>query len=360
MPDPRFYEAMPAATLDELAALVGATLLDPLAGERLIEGVASLGAATERDVAFCADRRHASELADTAAGACFVTVAQASAAPRSCVALVTSAPQAAYAAAADRLCRPWTLRPGTPPVDPSAVIEDDVVLSPGVVVGPRARIGRGTVVGPNACIGPGVAIGRGCTIGAGAVIGFALLGDRVRIHAGAVIGEPGFGAAAGPRGVIDMPQVGRVILQDGVTVGANSCIDRGAFEDTVVGENTKIDNLVQIGHNVIIGRNCLLAAHTGISGSTVIGDGCMLGGRVGVADHITVGAGARIAAAAGVMKDIPAGESWGGFPARPMIRWMRETATLSRLAKKEGSKRDRPGADGARSDRGANTAHDRG
>jgi UDP-3-O-[3-hydroxymyristoyl] glucosamine N-acyltransferase len=345
MPDPRFYEARPAASLGELAGLVGARLADPDAAGRMVGGVASLNTATARDVAFCADHRHLADLAATAAGACFVTEGQASGAPPACVALTTPFPQAAYAAAADRLCRAWTLAPGAPAVDPSAEIEEDVTLSPGAVVGPRVRIGRGTVVGPGAYVGPGVAIGRDCVIGARAVIGFALLGDRVRILAGAVIGEPGFGAAAGPRGVVDIPQLGRVILQDGVTVGANSCIDRGAFDDTVIGENTKIDNLVQIGHNVIIGRNCLLAAHTGISGSTVIGDGCMLGGRVGIADHITVGPGARIAAAAGVMKDIPAGESWGGFPARTMMRWMRETATLSRLARRDG---------------GTKTAHDRG
>ncbi|HLZ82269.1 MAG TPA: UDP-3-O-(3-hydroxymyristoyl)glucosamine N-acyltransferase [Caulobacteraceae bacterium] len=334
MPDPRFFEVRPPASLGELAALVGARLADPEAAGRLIQGVASLTAATPGDVAFCADRRHAADLGATAAGACFVAEVQAGAAPPTCVVLVTPLPQAAYAAAADRLFRPWTLAPGAPPVDPSAEIEDGVTLAPGAVVGPRARLGRGTVVGPGAYVGPGVAVGRDCAIGARAVVGFALLGDRVRILAGAVIGEPGFGAAAGPRGVIDIPQLGRVILQDGVTVGANSCIDRGAFGDTVIGENTKIDNLVQIGHNVVIGRNCLLAAHTGISGSTVIGDGCMLGGRVGIADHITVGPGARLAAAAGVMNDIPAGESWGGFPARPMIRWMRETATLTRLARR--------------------------
>jgi len=156
----------------------------------------------------------------------------------------------------------------------------------------------------------------------------------VRVHAGAVIGEAGFGATAGPRGVIDVPQLGRVIVQDGVTIGANTCVDRGAYDDTVIGENTKIDNLVQIAHNVVIGRNCLFAAHVGVSGSVTIGDGCMFGGRVGIADHLAIGAGARIAAASGVAKDIPAGESWGGTPARPVRQWIRETAWTAAMAQR--------------------------
>jgi UDP-3-O-[3-hydroxymyristoyl] glucosamine N-acyltransferase len=340
MPDPRFYETLPAATLGELTALVGGRLADEAQASRLIEGVGGLASAGGGDIAFCADRRHTDELARTSAGACFVTEALVDAAPESCALVVTRLPQAAYVRAADRLCRPRTVPPGRPLVDPSAALEEDVTILAGAIVGPGAEIGRGTVIGPGAFIGPGVAIGRDCEIGPRAVIGFALLGDGVRVLAGAVIGEPGFGATAGPLGVVDVPQLGRVILQDRVTVGANSCIDRGAFGDTVVGENTKIDNLVQIAHNVIIGRNCLLAAHTGISGSTIIGDGCMFGGRAGVSDHIVIGDGAKVAAASGVMKDIPAGESWGGSPARPVTLWLREIALLGRLARR------RPGGEG--------------
>lgn len=330
MPDPRFFEDLGPARLGELAALTGAELADPAASDRRVSGVAVLSRAAAETITFVSDRKYAGALAETRAGACFLPPALADLAPPGCAALTTANPQGAYALAAQRLHRP---RPfGDQAVAADAVIEADVVLGPGVVIGPAAQIGGGSRIGANTVIGPGVAIGRDCEISANVTIGFALIGDRVRILAGAVIGEPGFGATAGHKGLIDIPQLGRVILQDGVSIGANTTVDRGAFEDTVIGENTKIDNLVQIAHNVRVGRNCVMAAHTGISGSVIVGDGAQFGGRAGVADHVTIGAGARVGAAAGVMKDIPAGETWGGMPARPIRHWLKETAWLARMA----------------------------
>lgn len=342
MPDPRFYEPLGPVALGELAATAGAELAgsDVAWSGRLVAEVAPLARAGAESVSFFADRRYRAALRETVAGACFMPVEHLDLAPEGCARLVTREPHAAFARAAGRLHRARRHLAEGRPIHAEAEIDEGVTLSPGVVVGPGARIGAGTVVGGNAVIGPGVVIGRDCRIGANATVLFALIAERVRILSGAVIGEAGFGVTTGQEGVIDVPQLGRVVIEEEVTVGANTTVDRGAWDDTVIGAHTKIDNLVQIAHNVRLGRNCMLAAHTGISGSVVVGDGAVFGGRAGIADHLEIGAGARIAAAAGVMKDVPPGEMWVGSPARPIRRFMRETAWLARAAKGRDGSRD--------------------
>jgi UDP-3-O-[3-hydroxymyristoyl] glucosamine N-acyltransferase len=337
MPDSRFYEDLGSVGVDELVEITGATPPPGSAGAKSVFGsVAPLARAQAGSVSFFSDSRYLEALKTTRAGACFLAPAQAEFAPAGCLVLLTTEPQIAYAKAANRLHRPRLMPADFGQLHPTATLEAGVVLAAGAVVGPGASIGAGTHVGANAVIGPGVAIGRDCVIGANVTIGFALIGDRVRILAGAVIGEAGFGISASKGAAMDLPQLGRVILQDGVTVGANSCIDRGAWEDTVVGENTKIDNQVQIGHNVQLGRSCVLCGHVGLSGSTIVGDGVMFGAKAGIADHVTIGAGAQVMAAAGVMGDIPAGETWGGVPAVRARQFWRQVAWVSRMVNARG------------------------
>lgn len=336
MSDPRFYQSLPPLTAGEIGRGLGLEITgDP---ERLIAAVAPLNRADPGALAFASDRKYGAALAATRAGAVIVSPALAEAAPEGAVRLISRHAQADWAAAAHRLVRPI----GLDAVESRETACEDasVVLEPGVVLGAGVRIGRGARIGANAVIGPGVQIGRDSWIGANVTIGFALIGDRVKLYAGCRIGEAGFGAAGSSSGAVDVPQLGRVILQDGVTVGANSCIDRGAFDDTVIGENTKIDNLVMIGHNCVVGRNCLIAGQSGLSGSVTVGDGVMFGGQAGVGDHITIGTGANVAAGGGVLKDIPAGETWSGYPARPLRQFLRETVWLAKQTSRKGTRTD--------------------
>jgi len=337
VPDRRFFAQAQPLTVAEAAADWGEVVRG---GETSLTGVAPLDVAGPGDLAFLSDRRLAARLDVTGASAVVVAAEMVERAPAGAALIVSRHPQAVWARAAGRLFQPL---PALEPASPADVCEDDSVrIAPGVFLGQGARIGRGSVVGPGTVIGPGVQIGRDARIGAHISLFCALIGDRVTLLSGARIGEAGFGAAPSPVGPMDVPQLGRVILQDGVTVGANTCIDRGAYDDTVIGEGTKIDNMVQIGHNCRIGRFCLMAAHTGISGSVTVGDGVMFGGRAGVGDHITIGAGARIAGGAGVLADVPAGETWSGYPAKPLRQSLREAVWLA----KQAQAKTRSGTDG--------------
>lgn len=236
-------------------------------------------------------------------------------------------PRGAFAAVADALHR---LRPlgksSNAKIDPQAAVH------PSAVIGEGAEIGSGAVIGPNVVVGPGVVIGARTVVAENASVWCALIGEACRIGVASAVGGPGFGFAVGPSGLARVPQLGRVIIEDHVELGAHVCVDRGALGDTFIGAGTKIDNLVQIGHNVRIGRACILAAQVGVSGSSVLNDRVQCGGQAGIADHLTIGEDARIAAKAGVICDIPAGETWGGYPARQRMVWLREMASLARAA----------------------------
>jgi UDP-3-O-[3-hydroxymyristoyl] glucosamine N-acyltransferase len=218
---------------------------------------------------------------------------------------------------------------------PAPVIEAEAKVSPHAILSSGCMIGAGAIIAPLAVIGPGCAIGRGSIIGPHVSIQCALIGDGVTIGPGAVIGERGFGVAGDAGGLVDMPHLGRVIIQDRVSIGAGTTVDRGMLDDTVIGEDSKIDNLCQIAHNVRVGRRVVVAAFGGISGSTIVEDGARLGGRVGIADHRHIGEKAELAAGSAVMHDVPAGEMWGGYPAQPARTWMRQAAWLRKQAQRK-------------------------
>ena len=211
--------------------------------------------------------------------------------------------------------------------------EKDVIIEPSCVVGPNASIGEGSHILAGSVIGANVQIGRNCTIGPSATITHTFIGDGVIIHPGVAIGQDGFGFAMGPSGHKKVPQIGRVIIQDDVEIGANTTIDRGANRDTIIGEGSKIDNLVQIGHNVVLGRHCIIVGLVGISGSATLGDFVVVAGQAGIIGHVTVGSGAQIGGGSGVHRDVEPGEKIMGYPSIPADLWMHKAAKTVREAK---------------------------
>lgn len=322
MADPRFFKNTGPKTAADLAALTGAVLSN-LEPDTLLEDVAPLDAAQGTHLSFLDNRKYLGQFQKTQAGACFVTSDLASKAPEGVGLLITPQPYRAYALAAQAFY----------PQDNGC--GDETVIEDGAIVKPGASLGKGTLIEAGAVIGENVVIGDYCRVGPNAVVSHAVIGNHVRLYPGVKVGQDGFGFAIDPSGFVKVPQLGRVIIQDHVEIGANTTIDRGAGPDTVIGAGTWIDNLVQIGHNVKMGRCCVIVSQVGISGSTILGDFVMMGGQSGVAGHLEIGSGAKIGAQSGVMKSVPPGEQQMGAPAVPSKQFMRQVAMLKRLIKKD-------------------------
>jgi UDP-3-O-[3-hydroxymyristoyl] glucosamine N-acyltransferase len=339
MADPRFFKLAGPFSVAELAARSGARIAGAGNAELMLTDVASLDAAQATELSWLDNRKYLPDFRRSAAGAIFAQPAVAAEAPATATLLLTEQPYRGYALAAQ------AFYPDPPPVpgiaasavvDPSARLGEGVAVEANAVIGAAAEIGKRCLIGANSVIGPGSVLGDDVRVGANVSISHALIGDRVRLYPGARIGQDGFGFALDPRGYVKVPQLGRVVIENDVEIGANTTIDRGAGPDTVVGAGTMIDNLVQIGHNVRIGRGCVLVSQVGISGSTRLGDYVMVGGQGGLTGHLTIGHGAQIGAQAGIMRDVAPGEKVIGSPAMPMREFFRQVAALQKLARKKG------------------------
>jgi UDP-3-O-[3-hydroxymyristoyl] glucosamine N-acyltransferase len=353
MSDPVFFQRPEGISVGDLAARIG---IPTVVGDsaRIVAAVGPLDEATPDTLSFIDNPRYRALLAGTRAGAVICAEKDVEKVPPGTAALVSATPYRSFARAT-ALLYPEAVRPpgmlgevgggvsAAAFVDPSARLEAGAVVEPGAAIGAGAEIGARTVVAATAVVGAGVRIGRDSYVGAGASLQHALVGNRVIIHPGVRIGQDGFGFAMGAGGHLKVPQIGRVVIQDDVEIGANTTIDRGSNRDTIVGEGTKIDNQVQIGHNVVVGRHCVIVAQAGVSGSTVLEDYVVLAGKVGLAGHLRIGQGAQVAGGSNVADDIPAGERWVGTPARPIRQWMQELMALTALGRERrsgGSRKD--------------------
>jgi UDP-3-O-[3-hydroxymyristoyl] glucosamine N-acyltransferase len=325
MADPRFFANAGPMRLDRLAEIGEAELQSAQPG-RVIRDVAPLDAAGAEEISFLDNRRYLPQFRESAAGACVVHPDFVARAPESMALLVTRAPYKAYAQIASAFYPEPAVAPGVHPtaaIDETAEIAPDAAVGAFCAIGPHVKIGPGCRLYSHVVIEAGVEVGAGTQVMSHVTLSHCLIGRNCLIHAGARVGNRGFGFALDPGGYVDVPQLGRVLVGDGVEIGANVTIDRGAGPDTLIGDGCKIDNLVQLGHNVRLGKGCVLVAQSGVAGSSRLGDQVMIAAQGGVGGHLTLADRARLAAKSGLMHDIPEGETFGGLPAMPLKEYFR-------------------------------------
>ncbi|MBA5724458.1 UDP-3-O-(3-hydroxymyristoyl)glucosamine N-acyltransferase [Candidatus Liberibacter sp.] len=338
-----FFSPNKGVPLAKLAQTIGAILSDKAFSERLIFSLSSIAQASEGKLSYIVSRKYLEDIKTCSASAIVCHPDMKSFVPKHIPCLLSDMPDIAFAIAGSILypeaMRPKPISSEIGRVSPMSFLdkdvrlEENVTIEPMAVVGSGVEIGMGTYIGPGVTVGSGVKIGRNCSIAAGASVFSAFIGNDVILHAGARIGSDGFGYARDISGIHKIVQIGRVIIQDKVEIGANTTVDRGAMDDTIIGEGTKIDNQVQIGHNVYIGCGCIIVSQVGIAGSARIGDNVVIAGQCGIANHVHIGDGVQIAAKSGVLNDLPSGGKYGGFPARPMMDYLRYIVMLGRSSK---------------------------
>ena len=336
MGDARFFaRAGPHA----LAAIATAAKGTAPAIEKALTGVAPLQSARPDQVSFLDNRRYAMALEQTMAGAVIVHPDMLNRVPAATIPIVTTATYEGWARVAALFHPAAPPRPGvhrSAVIAETARVDSSAEVGPYVVIAAGAEIGSGCRIGPFVSIGEGVALGPECRIGAHATLSHALLGARVYIYPGARIGQEGFSFASTEAGFLSIPQLGRVVVEDDVEVGANTTIDRGSTRDTIIGAGSHLDNLVQIGHNVRLGRCCVIVAQVGIAGSTVLENFVQVGGQAAIAGHLLIGHGAQIGAQAGVISDVAPGAVLLGSPAQPRKEFFRQVVALKRMVRKPG------------------------
>jgi len=340
MADPRFFHKIESLTLAQIEQVGEVTLPASADKNRVFTNVAGLAEAAADDVSWAFIPKAREDLKNTKAGAVIVPEKFLEYVPAGCIPLVAKDAHRSYGLVASAFY-PRTFESMISDrafVDETAEIGQGCRIEAGAFIGPHVKLGDGCLIGPNAVIEEGVQMGALCTVGANATVSHCVAGNKVYVYPGCHIGQDGFGFAMSPeKGPQKVPQLGRVIIGDDVEIGSSTCVDRGAMGDTVIGSGTRIDNLVQVAHNVKLGRCCVLVSQVGIAGSCEFGDFVVAGGQAGFAGHLKIGTGAQIGAQSGVMSDVPAGSILLGTPAMPHKDFLRQVLAVKKLTQtKEG------------------------